>query len=145
MDCDGNHRDVRFQLDRFPFTAPGLICNASVYPLVKELLRGGDVNLLHSGVMWALLSDEKKPGEPQNWHGDGGHLFAHTICRRIASTYSSVKRRIVHLESRREKLRASTLSLLPPFSWHTSKALHHHHQIKAFLRGLEELNTLVVG
>lgn len=78
VDRDGGRRDVRFQLDRFPFTAPGLIYNASVYPLVKELLGGGAVNLLYSGIMWALPSDDKEPREPQKWHGDGGHLFSHT-------------------------------------------------------------------
>lgn len=78
VDRDGERRDVRFQLDRFPFTAPGLIYNPSVYPLVKELLGGGDVNLLYAGVMWALPTDTEKGGESQKWHGDGGHLFSHT-------------------------------------------------------------------
>jgi len=84
---DGKRCDVRFQLDRFPFTCPGLIYNSIIFPLVRELLGcggGGEVSLLYAGVMWAL-SDEKNDSacpaqqqrQPQKWHGDGGHLFHH--------------------------------------------------------------------
>jgi len=75
IDRDGGRRDVRFQLDRFPFSAQGLIYNPIVFPLVKELLGGDDVCLLYAGVMWAKKSNDKC--EPQHWHGDGGHLFDH--------------------------------------------------------------------
>lgn len=81
IDRDGGRRDVRFQLDRYPFTSPGLIYNPIVYSLVRELLGGGDVNLLYAGVMWALpqLKPKKVPIESvsQKWHADGGHLFDH--------------------------------------------------------------------
>ncbi len=100
VDRDGRRRDIRFQLDRFPFTCPGLVYNSIVYPLVKELLGGNDdVNLLYAGIMWALpfTDDQKKhsnqsnskgthgteskqldiDGISQKWHGDGGHLFQH--------------------------------------------------------------------
>lgn len=99
VDRDGGRRDVRFQLDRFPFISPGLVYNPIVYPLVRELLGGGDVNLLYAGVMWAMPLD-KSTGDhyngvetqradkdqkllscmdtsSQKWHGDGGHLFDH--------------------------------------------------------------------
>ena len=54
VDRDGGRRDVRFQLDRFPFSCPGLVYNSMVYPLIQELLGGGDVNLLYAGIMWAM-------------------------------------------------------------------------------------------
>ncbi len=107
VDRDGGRRDVRFQLDRFPFASSSLIYNPIVYPLVRELLGGGDVNLLYAGVMWAMPLDNNKTKEEeeeeeeeekvsngmmkddqgllqrmdkasQKWHGDGGHLFDHT-------------------------------------------------------------------
>ena len=77
VDRDGCRRDVRFQLDKFPFTAEGLIYNPIVFPLVKSLLGGDDVCLLYAGVMWAKPANENCD-EPQKWHGDGGHLFSHT-------------------------------------------------------------------
>lgn len=73
---DGGRCDVRFQLDRFPFTAPGLVYNSLVFPLVQELLGGGDVTLLYAGFMWAQNNHEV-PANPQKWHADGGHLFHH--------------------------------------------------------------------
>jgi hypothetical protein len=81
-DRDGGRRDIRFQLDRFPFTAPGLVYNPIVYPLIRELLGGGDdVNLLYAGVMWALPQPKPKKvsidSVSQKWHADGGHLFDH--------------------------------------------------------------------
>lgn len=80
VDRDGGRRDVRFQLDRYPFCASGLIRNSIVFPLVQELLGGGDVNLLYAGVMWAQAKDPTKNDNDNNqkWHGDGGHLFEHT-------------------------------------------------------------------
>ena len=93
VDRDGGRRDIRFQLDRFPFTSPGLVYNSVVYPVVKELLGGSDdVTLLYAGIMWALpftdadnnsnnTSNGQKSIEndakSQKWHGDGGHLFDH--------------------------------------------------------------------
>ena len=81
VDRDGGRRDVRFQLDRFPFIAPGLVYNPIVYPLVRELLGGGEVNLLYAGVMWALPQPKPKKAAidsvSQKWHSDGGHLFSH--------------------------------------------------------------------
>jgi ectoine hydroxylase-related dioxygenase (phytanoyl-CoA dioxygenase family) len=78
---DGGRRDVRFQLDRLPFTSPGLVYNPIVYPLVRELLGGGDVNLLYAGVMWAMPQPKPKrvsiDSISQKWHADGGHLFDH--------------------------------------------------------------------
>jgi ectoine hydroxylase-related dioxygenase (phytanoyl-CoA dioxygenase family) len=73
---DGGRRDVRFQLDRFPFSAQGLVYNPIIFPLVKALLGGGDICLLYAGVMWAKPNNDIS--EPQKWHGDGGHLFDHT-------------------------------------------------------------------
>lgn len=69
---DGGRLDVRFQMDRGAYVAPGLVYNPVVYPLVKALLGGGDVNLLYAGVMWAKGHADQTP---QRWHGDGGHLF----------------------------------------------------------------------
>ncbi len=81
VDRDGGRRDIRFQLDRFPFTTPGLVYNPIVYPLVRELLGGGDVTLLYAGVMWALPQPTPKKtsidSASQKWHSDGGHLFDH--------------------------------------------------------------------
>ncbi|CAJ1968908.1 unnamed protein product [Cylindrotheca closterium] len=94
---DGGRRDVRFQLDRFPFTARGLVYNPIVYPLVQALLgcnsSGGEdeICLLYAGVMWAKPneSDDRTTTTttttattscedgPQKWHADGGHLFDH--------------------------------------------------------------------
>ena len=71
---DGGRFDVRFQLDQGCMVAGGLIYNPIVFPLVQELLGGGEVNLLYAGVMWAESSPSSKP---QKWHGDGGHLFHH--------------------------------------------------------------------
>lgn len=73
---DGGRCDVRFRLDRFPFTAPGLVYNPIVFPLVQELLGGGHVNLLYAGVMWADTRTNDAV-ESQKWHADGGHLFRH--------------------------------------------------------------------
>lgn len=83
---DGKTRDIPFHhLDRFPFTAPGLVYNPIVYPLVRELLGGRDVSLLNAGVMWSMPQSEryKKPEQatglsdslPQWCSGD--HLFDH--------------------------------------------------------------------
>ena len=100
VDRDGGRRDVRFQLDRFPFTCPGLVYNSAVYPLVQKLVNGGDVNLLYAGIMWAMPlnkkqddnhhDNDKSPNRmnseegnidfdkaSQKYHGDGGHLFDH--------------------------------------------------------------------
>ena len=71
---DGGRKDQRFQLDRYPYASPSLVYNPIVFPLVRELLGGGDVNLLYMGVMWAF-SDGTRAPPPQKWHGDGGHLF----------------------------------------------------------------------
>jgi ectoine hydroxylase-related dioxygenase (phytanoyl-CoA dioxygenase family) len=76
VDRDGGRRDVRFQLDRYPLSARGLIYNSTVFPIVKALLGGGDICLLYAGVMWAKPNNSAD--EPQKWHGDGGHLFHHT-------------------------------------------------------------------
>ena len=76
VDRDGGRRDVRFQLDRFPFTAEGLIYNSIVFPLVRALLGGGHICLLYAGVMWAKPNEKEK--DTQKWHADGGHLFSHT-------------------------------------------------------------------
>ena len=52
LDRDGLRRDVRYQLNCYPYTAPGLIYNSMVYPLVQKLLGGSpDVTLLYMGVM----------------------------------------------------------------------------------------------
>jgi len=80
VDRDGGRRDIRFQLDRFPFNSLGLIYNPIVYSLVRELLGGGDVNLLYAGIMWALPQKAQEGGKDtasQKWHADGGHLFDH--------------------------------------------------------------------
>lgn len=79
VDRDGLRRDVRFDLDKWPYTASGLVYNNMVFPLVKELL-GGDVSLLYAGVMWArhcLPSDDAEQKVAQKWHADGGHCFEH--------------------------------------------------------------------
>lgn len=80
VDRDGGRRDIRFQLDRPPFTSPCLVYNSMTYSLVKELLGGGEINLLYAGVMWALPVKEKGgcvDSASQKWHADGGHLFDH--------------------------------------------------------------------
>ena len=59
-------------MDRGEFVSPGLIYNSTIYPLVRELLGGGDVQLLYAGVMWAEGHSNQTP---QKWHGDGGHCF----------------------------------------------------------------------
>lgn len=69
---DGGRLDIRFQMDRGEFVAPGLIYNPTVYPLVQELLGSGDVQLLYAGIMWAECGSGQTP---QKWHGDGGHCF----------------------------------------------------------------------
>ncbi|KAL3933574.1 MAG: hypothetical protein SGBAC_010332, partial [Bacillariaceae sp.] len=78
---DGGRCDVRFQLDRFPFTARGLIYNPIVYPLVQALLgcsSEDEICLLYAGVMWAKPNEKDSSGSgPQKWHADGGHLFDH--------------------------------------------------------------------
>lgn len=83
IDRDGGRRDVRFQLDRYPFTASGLVYNSIVYPFIQKLLCCDDpgkkegVNLLYAGIMWALPSSSKEKQTHQKWHADGGHLFHH--------------------------------------------------------------------
>jgi len=81
VDRDGLRRDVRFELERFPYSAPGLVYNRRVFPLIKELLGGDDrVNLLYAGVMWARRcspSDDEETKQSQKWHADGGHCFEH--------------------------------------------------------------------
>ena len=85
VDRDGGRRDVRFQLDRPPFTSPCLVYNSMTYSLVKELLGdgNGEINLLYAGIMWALPVKEKNSTKrdvdtaSQKWHADGGHLFDH--------------------------------------------------------------------
>lgn len=82
IDRDGSRRDVRFQLDRYPFTSPGLVYNPIVYPLVKELLGGGEITLLYQGIMFALPQPKPKKASvddvSQKFHADGPHLFHHT-------------------------------------------------------------------
>ena len=80
VERDGGRIDIRFQLDRFPFTCPGLVYNPIVFPLVRELLGGGnEINLLYAGIMWAISpKDISSEACHQKWHGDGGHLFEHT-------------------------------------------------------------------
>jgi len=81
LDRDGGRRDVRLyhgngnESDSL-YGCSGLIYNPIVYPLVRELLGGGDVNLLYAGVMWGM-GGQKAPENHQRWHGDGGHLFDH--------------------------------------------------------------------
>uniref|UniRef100_A0A7S2EG54 Uncharacterized protein n=1 Tax=Trieres chinensis TaxID=1514140 RepID=A0A7S2EG54_TRICV len=81
VDRDGLRRDVRFELDKFPFSASGLVYNNKVFPLIKELLGGQDkVNLLYAGVMWARRcssTENKDEKKSQKWHADGGHCFEH--------------------------------------------------------------------
>ena len=69
---DGGRLDVRFQMHKGEYVAPGLVYNPLVFPLVKALLGGGDVNLLYAGVMWAKGRPDQTA---QRWHADGGHLF----------------------------------------------------------------------
>ena len=76
LDRDGGRRDVRFYFGSDShYNCDGIIYNPIVYPLVKELLGGGVVNLLYAGIMWGTR--DQAPGDHQKWHGDGGHLFDH--------------------------------------------------------------------
>ena len=76
LDRDGGRRDVRFYLGSdSPYKCEGIVYNPIVYPLVRELLGGGDVNLLYAGIMWGMRDQDS--GDHQKWHGDGGHLFDH--------------------------------------------------------------------
>ena len=78
LDRDGGRRDVRFYFGSdSPYKCDGIIYNPIVYPLVKELLGGGDVNLLYAGVMWGMRDQTPGNSHHQKWHGDGGHLFDH--------------------------------------------------------------------
>ena len=98
---DGGRCDIRFNTNEFPYTAPGLVYNPIVFPLVKELLHGSvgsvgsantktspdsytqhqeGIQLLYAGVMWAAASNISGSGSgsdtaPQRWHADGGHCF----------------------------------------------------------------------
>ena len=83
---DGGRLDVRFQMDRGEFVAPGLVYNSTIYPLVRELLGGGDVQLLYAGVMWA----EGHPDQTRK-SGTGTEVTASQrtgISRPIALTFS---------------------------------------------------------
>ncbi|CAB9506423.1 expressed unknown protein [Seminavis robusta] len=96
VDRDGHRRDVRYELDRYPYIAPGLIYNSIVFPLIQALLHGTAsttsssssskaINLLYAGVMWARKpppqtstnNDNDNHHQPQKWHSDGGHLYEH--------------------------------------------------------------------
>lgn len=78
LDRDGGRRDVRFYFGSgSPYKCDGIIYNPIVYPLVKELLGGGVVNLLYAGIMWGMRDQTPGDSHHQKWHGDGGHLFDH--------------------------------------------------------------------
>lgn len=69
-DRDGKRRDVRCELDRWPYNAPGLIYNGLIFPLLSQLLgENAGITLLYAGCMWALKSTEH-----QRLHADGGPL-----------------------------------------------------------------------
>jgi ectoine hydroxylase-related dioxygenase (phytanoyl-CoA dioxygenase family) len=70
---DGGRLDMRYKMAEPPFSSSLLSYNPIWFPLVKELLGGGDVTLLYMGVMVARSSTV----DHQKWHGDGGHLFTH--------------------------------------------------------------------
>jgi len=57
--------------------SPGIVYNPLVFPLVHQLLGGGDsegINLLYAGIMWGEPQPTQAP-QPQKWHADGGHCF----------------------------------------------------------------------
>ena len=74
---DGNRLDMRYQLSSSPYASPHLVYNPIVFPLVKELLGGGDVSLLYCGVMWANPTTVSNNNGNQKWHSDGPPLFNH--------------------------------------------------------------------
>jgi len=71
VERDGGRYDMRYQMDKTPFTSPDLIYNPSWFPFVSSVL-GDSVCLLYSGVMVAAANPQS---EPQKWHGDGGQLY----------------------------------------------------------------------
>ena len=70
---DGGRLDMRYRLTDPPLNSPLLSYNPIWFPLVQELLGGGEVTLLYMGVMVARNST----ADDQQWHGDGDHLFKH--------------------------------------------------------------------
>ena len=81
---DGGRQDVRFNVHLFPFAAPGLIYNSVVFPLVQNLLGGGDVSLLYCGVMWASRgSDPQEVSDAKNVKLDGANGSAEVGSRCI--------------------------------------------------------------
>mmetsp|Transcript_13400 Transcript_13400/g.15086 ORF Transcript_13400/g.15086 Transcript_13400/m.15086 type:complete len:518 (-) Transcript_13400:686-2239(-) len=62
--------DIRYGMDRPPFTNDSIICNSFLMPLIHSLL-GEGAKLLYSGLILSFPNSADQP-----WHQDGSALFS---------------------------------------------------------------------